>query len=252
MDIVNYNRAAWDKYVEKKDRWTIPVTEEDLENAKRGEWKVVLTPTKAVPLKWFPDLKGLQVLGLASGGGQQGPILACGGAEVTIFDNSERQLQQDRNISERFGLGISTVQGDMRDLSVFPDASFDLVFNPCSILFVDNILPVWEECYRVLRPGGIMMSGLMNPMVYQLEEEELKLVYPQPYSDLYSLPEEKLKKLKSENEALIFGHSWTDQIGGQLDAGFVLTDMFEDDWNGENKMDAFFPGFMGTRAVKGK
>ena len=49
MDIVKYNSAAWDRYVEKKDRWTIPVTDEDLERAKGGEWKVVLTPTKAVP-----------------------------------------------------------------------------------------------------------------------------------------------------------------------------------------------------------
>lgn len=250
MDIVKYNSAAWDRYVEKKDRWTIPVTDEDLERAKGGEWKVVLTPTKAVPQKWFPDLKGLQILGLASGGGQQGPILACGGAEVTIFDNSEKQLQQDRNLSERYDLGIKTVQGDMRDLSVFPDASFDLIFNPCSILFVEDILPVWKECYRVLRPGGILMTGLMNPLVYQLEEEELKLVYPQPYSDLHSLPEEKLEKLTREEEALLFGHSWTDQIGGQLQAGFRLTDMFEDDWKGENKLDAFLPSFMATRAIK--
>ena len=252
MDIVNYNRAAWDRYVERKDRWTIPVTEEELQKAKEGDWKVVLTPTKAVPLEWFPELKGLQVLGLASGGGQQGPILASRGAEVTIFDNSHGQLQQDRDLSDRFDLGIKTIQGDMRDLSVFPDAAFDLVFNPCSILFVENVLPVWKECYRVLKPGGILMSGLMNPLAFQLEEEELKLVYPQPFSDLKSLPEEKLEQLKRDNEALIFGHSWSDQIGGQLKAGFVLTDMFEDDWNGENRMDAFFPEFMGTRAVKGK
>ena len=145
MDIVNYNRAAWDRYVERKDRWTIPVTEEELQKAKEGYWKVVLTPTKAVPLEWFPELKGLQVLGLASGGGQQGPILASRGAEVTIFDNSQGQLQQDRDLSDRFDLGIKTIQGDMRDLSVFPDAAFDLVFNPCSILFVENVLPVWKD-----------------------------------------------------------------------------------------------------------
>lgn len=250
MDIVNYNRAAWDRYVEKKDRWTIPVTGVDLEKARSGEWQVVLTPSKPVPSEWFPELKGLQILGLASGGGQQGPILASRGAAVTIFDNSEKQLQQDRDISDRFGLGIKTVQGDMKDLSVFPDASFDLIFNPCSILFVEDILPVWKECYRVLKPGGILMTGLMNPLVYQLEEEDLKLTYKQPYSDLYSLPEEKLEKLKREEEALLFGHSWTDQIGGQLQAGFRLTDMFEDDWNGENKLDAYMPSFMATRAMK--
>jgi len=29
---------------------------------------------------------------LASGGGQQGPVLAAAGAHVTVFDNSPRQL----------------------------------------------------------------------------------------------------------------------------------------------------------------
>lgn len=36
MDIVKYNKSAWDNYVDKKDRWTIPVSEQELENAKNG------------------------------------------------------------------------------------------------------------------------------------------------------------------------------------------------------------------------
>lgn len=95
MDIINYNRLAWNNYVDKKVRWTIPVSEQELENAKNGTWNIVLTPKKPVPLDWFPDLNGLKILGLASGGGQQGPILATLGADVTIFDNSEKQLQQE-------------------------------------------------------------------------------------------------------------------------------------------------------------
>lgn len=97
---------------------------------------------KMVPKNWFPPLKDLKILGLASGGGQQGPILATLGADVTIFDNSEKQLQQDKIISDKFNLDIKTVQGDMKDLSDFADDSFDLIFNPCSIVFVDNVLPV--------------------------------------------------------------------------------------------------------------
>ena len=250
MDIVSYNQSAWDNYVDKKDRWTIPVSDQELENAKNGNWSVVLTPTKQVPHSWFPNLKGLNVLGLASGGGQQGPILATVGADVTIFDNSEKQLLQDRSLSDRFGLGIKTVQGDMRNLSVFSDNTFDLIFNPCSILFVDNIAKVWKECYRVLKPNGILMAGLINPISFQLDEENLTLLYKLPYSDLYSLPVEKLEEFKSKKEALVFGHSLTDQIGGQLDAGFLLTDMYEDDWNGENKLDEYFPSFLATRSIK--
>ncbi|KLT70211.1 class I SAM-dependent methyltransferase [Flavobacterium sp. ABG] len=250
MDIVKHNKLAWDNYVDKKDRWTIPVSDQELENVKNGNWSIVLTPKKAVPKNWFPTLKGLKILGLASGGGQQGPILATLGADVTIFDNSEKQLLQDKTLSDKFDLDIKTVQGDMKDLSVFADNSFDLIFNPCSILFVDDVLPVWKECFRVLKPNGILMTGLMNPISLQLDEKNLKLIYKQPFSDLHSLPTEELEELKKNKEALLFGHSLTDQIGGQLEAGFTITAMFEDSWGGENKIDEFLPAFIATRAIK--
>ena len=250
MDIVKHNKSAWDSNVDKKDRWTIPVKEEELIEVKKGNWKIVLTPNVSVPKDWFPELKGAKILGLASGGGQQGPILATLGADITIFDNSEKQLEQDKVLSDKFNLAIKTVQGDLKDLTVFEDNSFDLIFNPCSIVFVDNVLPVWTECFRVLKPGGVLMTGLINPIALQLNEESLKLIYKQPFSDLHSLSNEELDALKKKNEPLVFGHSLTDQIGGQLDAGFAITAMFEDTWDIEHIMDDFFPSFIGTRAVK--
>lgn len=250
MDVIKHNKSAWDNYVDKKDRWTIPVTETELEDVRNGNWGIVLTPNKSVPKNWFPPLKGLKILGLASGGGQQGPILATLGADVTILDNSKKQLQQDKILSDKFSLEIKTILGNMKNLSMFEDNSFDLIFNPCSIVFVDNVLPVWSECFRVLKPRGILMTGLINPISFQLDEESLMLVYKQPFSDLYSLSKEKLKELKKKKEPLVFGHTLTDQIGGQLDAGFKITAMFEDTWDVENKMDEFFPGFIATRAVK--
>jgi hypothetical protein len=54
-------------------------------------------------------LAGIEVLCLASGGGQQGPILAAAGAKVTVFDNSANQLVQDRLVADRDGLTIETV-----------------------------------------------------------------------------------------------------------------------------------------------
>lgn len=83
----------------------------------------------------------------------------------------------------------------MKDLSVFEDNSFDLIFNPCSVLFVDNVLPLWKECYRVLKPNGILMTGLINPISFQIDEQSLKLIYKQPFSDLHSLPAEKVEEL---------------------------------------------------------
>ena len=96
---------------------------------------------------------------LGLGGGQQAPILAAAGACVTVFDASDLQLQQDRMVAQRDGLEMQMVQGDMRDLSVFADASFDLVFHPISNLYVPDIQPVWRECFRVLRSGGTLLSS---------------------------------------------------------------------------------------------
>ncbi len=74
MSIREYNRIAWDNQVERGNRWTTPVSSEIINAARQGHWEVLLTETKPVPPDWFPDLKGLDVLCLASGGGQQAPI----------------------------------------------------------------------------------------------------------------------------------------------------------------------------------
>src|SRR5271165_1495009 len=131
-EILTYNRRAWDRQVERGNPWTVPATAEEVARARSGNWRIVLTPTKPVPADWFPPLVGVDVLCLASGGGQQGPILAAAGAKVTVFDNSPAQLAQDRMVADREALTIETRQGDMADLSVFPDECFDLIVHPVS------------------------------------------------------------------------------------------------------------------------
>ena len=89
MDIRAYNRAAWDREVERRNRWTIPVDSEAVERARHGDFSIVLTPVKPVPRDWFPTLENARVLCLASGGGQQGPILAAAGA-TSLFSTIRR------------------------------------------------------------------------------------------------------------------------------------------------------------------
>jgi hypothetical protein len=86
MNIREHNRDAWNREVGKNNKWTIPVTPETIVKARQGDWQIVLTPTIPVPIDWFPQLKGADVLCLASGGGQQGPVLAAAGANVTVLD----------------------------------------------------------------------------------------------------------------------------------------------------------------------
>lgn len=252
-DVLAHNRAAWDKKVEEQDRWTRPVAKEFIERAKQGSIELFLTPTKPVPLSWFPELKGNRTLCLASGGGQQGPLLAASGAVVTVFDNSPKQLSQDRFVAERDGLTIETVMGDMADLSLFPDERFGLIVHPCSNCFVPDIRPVWRECFRVLRRGGILLTGFSNPVRYIFDDERmengsLEVRHAIPYSDLIDLPEAARPPMRP----LMFGHTLADQIGGQLDAGFVLGGFYEDGFDEPEKdpISRYLDTFIATRAVK--
>ena len=113
--ILDYNRSAWDHQVQKKNRWTVPVTSEQINHARKGDWSLVLTPTKPVPGGWFPDLENCKVLCLASGGGQQGPILSAAGADVTVFDNSPQQLAQDQMVANRDELND---QSELREIEL--------------------------------------------------------------------------------------------------------------------------------------
>lgn len=254
MDVRSYNKDAWNKQVEEGNRWTKVVEPDVIAMARQGDFSIVLTENIPVPKRWFPPLQGADVLCLASGGGQQGPILAAVGANVTVFDNSPSQLKQDQLVAEREALSLKTVEGDAADLSMFPDSSFDLVFNPCSTVFMADVRAVWRECARVLRPGGILMTGSMNPVhyifdLYKMDEGVLEVAHQIPYSDLTSLSKEDLDEQIGRGLPVEFGHSLTDLLGGQLDAGFILTDMYED-YMLESPLHNHHPSYIATRAVK--
>src|SRR5215207_6866487 len=212
MDIRGYNQEAWDRQVESGNQWTVPVSPDVIEAARRGEWIVLLTDQKPVPKAWFPKMQGADVLCLASGGGQQAPIFAAAGASVTVIDNSPKQLEQDRFVAERESLDLKTVQGDMRDLSAFADESFDLVFHPVSNLFVPEVRPVWKEAFRVLREGGSLLAGFLNPVVYVFDRElldrtgELRVEYVLPYADATSRSEEEVRRQLERGEPFEFSH----------------------------------------------
>jgi SAM-dependent methyltransferase len=255
MDVRAYNRGAWDREVERANEWTVPVSTEQIAEARRGRWEVLLTNTKPVPREWFPDLNGLDVLCLASGGGQQAPLFAAAGARVTVFDNSPKQLAQDRMVAERDGLELQTIEGDMADLSRFADESFDFIFHPCSNLFVPDVRPVWREAFRVLRAGGVMLAGFLNPVLFIFDFElaekgTLQVRHALPYSDMTSLSEEERARRMETGEPLEFGHTLTNQIGGQIDAGFVISGFYEDRHGDTDAVARYTPTLIATRALK--
>lgn len=270
MNVREYNREAWDKQVDQGNVWTLPVAPEIIAGARQGDWSVLLTEQKAAPREWFTtytagaletgvsptyDIRGKDILCLASGGGQQAPTFAAAGANVTVLDNSPKQLERDAFVAEREGLTIRTIEGDARDLSMLADESFDLVFHPVSNLFIPEIRPIWREAYRVLRHGGVLLAGFNSPVVYLFPydaldgKEPLTVKYKLPYSDMEQMPKTELDKLVADGLPLEHSHTFTDQIGGQLDAGFHLVAMYEDSHKGL-ALSEFMQTYMATRAVK--
>ena len=242
------NSEVIDSWCEEGWIWGQPISHETYEKALNGEWDVYLTPTKPVPHEWFGDLKGKKLLGLASGGGQQIPIFSALGARCTVLDYSARQCEIEEAVARREGYDVTVVRADMTKRLPFDDKSFDLIFHPVSNCYVEEVLPIFRECCRVLKKGGIFLGGYDIGINYLFDSREETLVHSLPYNPLKDprLYEESMKN----NDGIQFSHTVEEQIGGQLQAGFRLTHLYEDTNGTGNLHDHHVPCFIATRAVK--
>lgn len=253
MKYVKENAKIWDDRSHNNDVWSVPVTSERINLARKGEWSIVLTSQKPIPAKWFPNtLDSLKILCLASGGGQQGPILAAAGADVTVFDNSRAQLEKDEFVAQRDHLTLKTVQGNMQDLSMFEDETFDYIVNPWSNGYIDDVLPVWKECSRVLKKNGILLAGFGNPVenIFNVSKLGLGILSVEnsiPYADIEHMDDPDIKAVV-EQEGYIWSHTLEDQIQGQIDAGFAIIGFYED--IGGTILDQYINSSIATKSIK--
>ena len=252
-DYVEFNSRMWDEWSVNKNIWTQPISHEDFLRSQQGELKIYLTPQKPVPAHWFHGL-GKKVLGLASGGGQQGALLSAHGYEVTIMDNSRRQLEADRLVAKREGYAIELVKADMTQPFPFEDERFDWIINPVSNCYIENLGNMWAEAYRVLRKGGALMTGFTNPIMYMFADEDMRpdaftpLVckFPLPYNGRML---EAQGRIVTSAEGYQFSHTLEAQLGGQLQAGFLIKDLYEDS-EPDNRLANFTNLYIADLAVK--
>lgn len=249
MNYQDKNAKTIDRWVAEGWEWGIPVTHEQYLAAKSGKWQVLLTPTKPVPREWFGELKGKKLLGLASGGGQQIPIFSALGAKCTVLDYSPSQLESERRVALREGYEVEIIRADMTKPLPFKDNEFDIIFHPVSNCYVEEVEPVFRECYRVLKHGGIFLAGLDNGLNYVFEgDDESTVKNSLPFNPLKT--PEYMRQLDEADCGVQFSHTIEEQIGGQLKAGFTLTDIYED-YNGEGLLhEKHIPTFIATKAIK--
>ena len=166
MNYQETNKDMRDKWSSNECVWTIPMSHEEFLSCKRNDYNIYLVSLKPVPKDWLGNMKWLKVLALCSGWWQQCPYFAANGAEVTVIDISEQQLESERLVAKRENYDINIIQGDIANGLPFDDNYFDIIFNPVSCCYIESFKEVWMECNRVLKPGGRLMTGVPNPIMF--------------------------------------------------------------------------------------
>lgn len=176
------------------------------------------------------------------------PIFAACGAVCTVMDYSEMQLESERVFASREGYDINIIKADMTLPFPFEDGSFDIIFHPVSNCYARDVLHIFRECHRVLRKGGVLLSGLDNGVNYMVDEDQTSIVTKMPYDPIADGAD--LEALAKKGDGVQFSHGIEDQIGSQLKAGFMLTDIYADT-NGNGRLHELgIETFIATRAVK--
>ena len=245
MNYQEINAETITRWIADGWKWGIPIDRETYEKAKNGEWDVLLTPKKSVPHSWFGDIRGKRILGLASGGAQQIPIFSALGAHCTVLDYNDKQLEAERVVSEREDYSVEIVKADMSKPLPFESESFDIIFNPLSLCYIEKVEPLLFECARVLKERGTLLITFENGINYITDEnDESKISQSLPFNPI------KDPILYREEDGYQFSHSLTEQIGGLIKAGFIIRDMYEDT-NGYGLFDELnIPSFIAINAIK--
>lgn len=219
------DRKVWEAAVRRREGHTRPSLGLDRQLVAQYARGELLHPpdglTRVFPPSVLQDVAGKDVLCLACGGGQQSPLFALLGARVTVLDLAAGQLDGDRKAASHYGYEVTTVQGDIRDLSCFADHAFDIVCQVASCSWIPDIRPVYEQVARVLRSGGLYRVDFANP-VSEFRD------HPEAQDGGVPLSvKEMVYHHDDRPDDIQFRHSLSEVFNGLLDTGFELQRVFD-------------------------
>ncbi len=235
-----------DNLVEQNVSWSIPVTHAEIEKARNGIFEISISGNKLLPRSWFPEkMKDIKLLCLAGAGGQQAPLCAAAGANVTVLDLSKNMLLRDKAVVEKENLSIKIEQGNMCDMSRFSDECFDIIINPPSLFYVPNVTPVYQECCRILKKGGSFILCAPNPANYLCE-------YIQDGDYYIACNKLPYKSYEHDNQGdwIEYGHTLDNYIGELTRSGFCITGFFEDGYDNNSDAADFLETCFVIKAIK--
>ena len=238
-DIARIQLAEIRRAIERGNDFTKPWLDLDADAYRaygRGERDTLPGPTYTdgpVVRLMMKDAKGKNVLCLAGGGGQQSAVFSLIGANVTVLDLTPEQLESDQKAARHYGYEVTTVQGDMRDLSVLPEAHFDRVYQPISTLFIPDLCELYREVARVIKPNGLYHSQYAVPLLYMAEAQPwdgtgytLRITQPYQRGAIFEAEDGKMNFSEGKSFAE-FHHLLSDIINGQIAEGLSIRGVWE-------------------------
>jgi SAM-dependent methyltransferase len=222
-EVSEYNARVWDRMVAQKSGFASTVSA-----------RVLNDPQKHINIyNWVPEgVHGKKVLCLAAGGGKHAPLYAAAGAVVTVLDVSESMLEKDRAMAEKHGFQIRRVRACMTRMDMFESSEFDLIMQPVSSCYVENLSAMYGEVHRILKPGGIYIVQHKQPFSLQCGAfPEMSKYYVETKGHHKGpLPPVQGSEHR-EQGALEFLHPLEALLGGLCQKGFVIEDVREP-WHG--------------------
>lgn len=260
--VADHNRKMWDRLSRAGHPYTRP----------EGT-----LPKSPAALRRFLDpherlkglrLSGARVLALAAGGGWDGIVFAKLGANTTVVDLSQRQIQTTKELAKQARVKLLALQGNMKNLSRFPAGDFDLVWHCHSLVFIDDVDQVFREVSRVLARGGTYVTSTMHPTTLRLYRtfdgrgwQPLSSYYedgPIPWKDDAAATWE-WEEGKVLARTIEYAHRIETLVNGIVAAGMLVDGLWEyTDYAIEPKaqpgtdehLETLFPPFVAIRAQK--
>lgn len=173
-------------------------------------------------------VRDLDVLYLQSHLGADGVVMARAGARVTCADFSATALRRVRELAERVGVPVETVETDARALPESLHGRFDIVYVTVgAICWIDD-LDLWmRQVALALRPGGHLVMAELHPLYQMVESRAPELVVDFPYgggagltftgTGTYADPGAEL-----ESTTTSYAHSVADIVNGAVQAGMRI------------------------------
>ena len=113
-------------------------------------------------LKLMPDLKGLRILDLGCGAGDEcREYIEMGASEVVGVDISEKMLEVARE--KNSDPAITYLCMPMEDIGKI-EGGFDLVVSSLALHYVEDFEGVVKNVYRLLSDGGIFLFSQEHPL----------------------------------------------------------------------------------------